>query len=98
MKLLSHFYYVKNKDPHSASNKEYYLVATKNKSKKIIYYLFTDSDLMVANERAEKNLEDFQPSSFIDFEESKTAIFLAGIIAGIALASFSIWYYVCCFG
>lgn len=43
-----------NKDKYNAANEFYYKVDLKNKK-----FLFTESDLNTAEDRAHKNLEDF---------------------------------------
>jgi hypothetical protein len=63
----SHIYKVENKNRYKTSNPFYYLIKTEEET-----YLFTESDLIVAKERAVKNPEDIPVE---EFEKEKKGFF-----------------------
>lgn len=59
MKYYSQLYKVENKDRYKTANPYYWLVKTPYRS-----YLFTDSDIEKAADRANNNLEDLPKDKF----------------------------------
>jgi hypothetical protein len=82
--FFSYFYKVENKDRYKTANPHYWLAKTKTDT-----YLFSDADLLRAEERAESNPEDIPaekmttPSSL----RSLTIGFVTGLVAGISLSA-----------
>jgi hypothetical protein len=62
----SHIYKIENQNRYKTANPYYYLFKTETDA-----YLFTESDILTAKERAEKNKDDI-PN---DFEKEKKGFF-----------------------
>lgn len=61
---------VSNFNPHPAANREYYVAALRNAhdSNRTDIYMFTEKELIRAQDRADKNTEDI-PSDIADYNQ-----------------------------